>query len=239
LSAAFPLPSLPLRSLALFGGTFDPVHCGHLAAAREARDRFHLEAVHFVVAGSPPHKRRAPLTPFVHRCAMAALSCAGEPGLVASFAEAGPDFSGSATFYSVDLVREYRKRLPRRAHLYFLIGVDAFLEIGAWREPEALLDSCDFLVVSRPGFHLDPLRRALPPGMLPKAGAKAGPAQNIPRGAAQESLRLRRSTVHLISSVHVDISSTEIRRRAASGRSIRGLVPATVEEYICKQALYR
>lgn len=232
MSAAFPAPPLAVRSLALFGGTFDPVHRGHLAAACAARDRFALDAVHFVVAGRPPHKSRTPLSPYPHRCAMVALACAGLRGLSLSLAEAGPDFSGHATRYSVDLVRAYRKRLPRSAHLYFLVGADAFLDIGKWRESEALLDSCDFIVVSRPGFLLERLRAALPAGMQAARSAARAPA-------ARGALRLRRSTVHLISSVHVDVSSTGIRSRAARGLSIRSLVPAAVEEYICKQALYR
>jgi nicotinate-nucleotide adenylyltransferase len=232
LNDAFAAPPLRLRSLALFGGTFDPVHRGHLAAARAASRHFHLDAVHFVVAGRPPHKSRAPLSPYPHRCAMVSLACACQPGFVASLAEAGPDFSGGGTFYSVDLVRAYRKRLPRTAHLYFLIGVDAFLDVGKWREPETLLDSCDFVVVSRPGFALEQLRAALPPGML---AAGRTPARRSPRGA----LRLRHSMVHLISSVNVDVSSTDIRRRASRGLPIRGLVPAAVEDYICKQSLYR
>jgi len=232
LTAAFPGPPLRVLSLAIFGGTFDPVHRGHLTAARAARDLFHLDAVHFVVAASPPHKRRSPLSPYPHRCAMVALACAGEPRFVPSLAEAGADFSGRATSYSVDLVRAYRKRMPRAAHLYFLIGADAFLDIGAWREAETLLDSCDFIVVSRPGFSLDELRAALPPGMLALGRASA-------RRTRPQTLRLRRSSVHLISSVHVDVSSTGIRALAARGRSIRGLVPAAVEDYICKQALYR
>ncbi len=231
MSAAFPFPPLALRSLALFGGTFDPVHRGHLAAACAARDRFRLDAVHFVVAGRPPHKTRVPLSPYPHRCAMVALACAGQSRLSLSLAEAGPDFSGHTIEYSVDLVRACRKRLSRSAHLYFLIGADAFLDIGKWRESDALLDSCDFIVVSRPGFRLERLRAALPAGMLAAASAAQQPAG---RGA----LRLRRSTVHLISSVHVDVSSTGIRSRAARGLSIRSLVPAAVEEYICKQALY-
>ena len=232
MSPSFSAPPLAVRSLALFGGTFDPVHRGHLAAARAARDRFHLDAVHFIVAARPPHKRRAPLSSYPHRVAMAALACACQPGFIVSLIEAGSDLSGTGTFYSVDIVRAYRKRLPRSAHLYFLIGVDAFLDIAKWREPEALLDSCDFIVVSRPGFSLEQLRAALPQGML-----AVGRTSN--RGAPRAALRLRRSTVHLISSVHVEVSSTEIRGRAALGRSIRGLVPSAVEDYICKQALYR
>ena len=232
MTPASALPPLAVRSLALFGGTFDPVHRGHVAAACAARDRFGLDAVHFVVAGRPPHKSRVPLSPYPHRCAMVALACAGQPRLSLSLAEAGPDFSGSATSYSIDLVRAHRKRLPRAAHLYFLVGADAFLDIGTWRESEALLDSCDFIVVSRPGFRLEALRAALPAGML-AAESKAR------RPAAQGSLQLRRSTVHLISSVHVDVSSTGIRSRVARGLSIRSFVPRGVEDYICKQALYR
>jgi nicotinate-nucleotide adenylyltransferase len=231
-TTAFPAPPLSLRSLALFGGTFDPVHRGHLAAARAARDRFGIDAVHFVVAGRPPHKSRAPLSPYPHRCAMVALACAGRAHLSLSLAEAGADFSGSSICYSVDLVRAYRKRLPRAAHLYFLVGADAFLDIGKWRESKALLDSCDFIVVSRPGFRMETLRAALPPGMLASGRAARHPRE---RG----TLRLRRSTVHLIPSVQVDVSSTGIRSRVARGASIRSLVPAAVEEYICKQALYR
>jgi len=231
-TAAAASPLLGVQSLALFGGTFDPVHCGHLAAACAARDRLGLDAVHFVVAGRPPHKSRSPLSPYPHRCAMVALACAAQSRLSLSLAEAGPDFSGSATSYSIDLVRAHRKRLPRTAHLYFLIGADAFLDIGKWREPEALLDSCDFIVVSRPGFRLETLRAALPPGML-AAESRAR------RPAARGTLPLRRSTVHLLSSVHVDVSSTGIRSRVARGLSIRSLVPRSVEEYICKQALYR
>ena len=232
MTAASALPPLAVRSLALFGGTFDPVHRGHVAAACAARDRFGLDAVHFVVAGRPPHKSRVPLSPYPHRCAMVALACAGQPRLSLSLAEAGPDFSGSATSYSIDLVRAHRKRLPRAAHLYFLVGADAFLDIGTWRESEALLDSCDFIVVSRPGFRLEALRAALPAGMLAAESKARHPAE---RG----SLQLRRSTVHLISSVHVDVSSTGIRSRVARALSIRSFVPRGVEDYICKQALYR
>ena len=231
MTAVFAAPPLRVRSLGLFGGTFDPVHRGHLAAARTARERLHLDAVHFVVAGRPPHKERSPLSPYPHRCAMVSLACACQPGLVPSLAEAGPDFSGAATFYSVDLVRAYRKHLARGAHLYFLIGADAFLEVGKWREPEALLDACDFVVVSRPGFSLEQLRAALPPNMLPRSRER--------RTSSRGTLRLRRSTVHLISSVNVPVSSTDIRRRVARGRSISGLVPAAVEDYIRKQSLYR
>jgi nicotinate-nucleotide adenylyltransferase len=221
-----------VRSLALFGGTFDPVHRGHLAAACAARDRFGLDAVHFVVAGRPPHKSRAPLSSYPHRCAMVALACAEEPRLSLSLAEAGRDFSGHATWYSIDLVRAHRKRLPRAAHLYFLVGTDAFLDIGKWRESEALLDSCDFIVVSRPGFRLETLRAALPAGIL-------AAESKLPAPAVRGTLRLRRSTVHLISSVHLDVSSTAIRSRVARGLPIRSLVPRGVEDYICKQDLYR
>jgi nicotinate-nucleotide adenylyltransferase len=216
----------------LFGGSFDPIHSGHLAVARAARRRFHLDAIHFIPAGRPPHKRNHELAPYPHRYAMVALACAGSAFFVPSPLEAGADFSGRETFYSFDVVRRYRRHLRPGDRLWFLIGADAFLEIGTWREPEALLDSCDFIVASRPGIDLARLRRTIPPHLL-------GSTASAKRGIARKAIALRNSTVHLLDSVASNISSTEIRHRVAGGRSIRGLVPAAVEDYICKSALYR
>jgi nicotinate-nucleotide adenylyltransferase len=220
------------RSLALFGGSFDPIHAGHIAVARAARRRFHLDAIHFVPAGRPPHKLGHEMAAYPHRYAMVALACAGKGAFVPSAFEAGADFSGSETFYSIDVVRRFRKKMRAGERLYFLIGADAFLEIGTWREPEALLDACDFIIASRPGIDLGKLRRAIPPALL----REEAPAK---RGGQRGGIALRKTMVHLLDSVSVPVSSTEIRRRVARGQSIRGLVPAAVEDYICKAAIYR
>jgi len=105
LTAAFPGPPLRVLSLAIFGGTFDPVHRGHLTAARAARDLFHLDAVHFVVAASPPHKRRSPLSPYPHRCAMVALACSDHADFRPSLAEAPAEGAPPHAFYTIDTVR--------------------------------------------------------------------------------------------------------------------------------------
>jgi nicotinate-nucleotide adenylyltransferase len=220
------------RSLALFGGTFDPIHSGHIAVARAARRRFHLDSIHFIPAGRPPHKRDNELAPYPHRYAMVALACAGRAEFVPSALEAGADFSGRETYYSIDVVRRSLAGLHPGERLWFLIGADAFLDLPNWREPEALLDSCDFIVASRPGIDLAILRRAIPPALF-------APAVAAKSAGASRTIALRNTTVHLLDSVASNVSSTEIRLRVARGRSIRGLVPAAVEDYIWKSALYR
>lgn len=227
----------PPRSLALFGGSFDPIHSGHIAVARAARRRFHLDAIHFVPAGLPPHKRDRELAPYAHRYAMVALACAGIREFIASPLEAGKDSSGRETFYSIDVVRRYRERSPAGQSLWFMIGADAFLDIGAWREPEALLGSCDFIVASRPGIDSSMIRRAVPPQLLDSA--RSSSRATAKRPLSQKSIALRSTTLHILDSVASPVSSTEIRRRVAAGLSIRGLVPAVVEDYIWKSALYR
>lgn len=226
------IPARRPRSLALFGGTFNPIHSGHIAVARAALRRYRLDAIHFIPAGRPPHKRDHQMAPYPHRFAMVALACAGRDRFIPSPLEAGADFSGRETFYSVDVVRHYRGQMRPGERLWFIVGADAFLDLPNWREPEALLDSCNFIVARRPGINLETLRRAIPPHLL---GA-AAPAE---RRSASKSIALRDTSVHLLDSVCVPVSSTEIRHRVARGRSIRGLVPAAVEDYICKSALYR
>lgn len=221
------VPSRP-RSIAIFGGTFDPVHVGHLAVARAALRRFHLDEVWFVPSGVPPHKPRHAPASFPDRYAMVALACAEHPHFLPSLAEAGADHSGLHTFYSIDTVGGFRKRLTHpHDRLYFIIGADAFLHLPTWKSYEALLDSCDFIVASRPGFRLEALRLVIPPERLGRA-----PAPD------RRTIVLRRTAVHLLDRVTCHVSATEIRRRCKHRQSIHGLVPVRVEEYILKRALY-
>lgn len=223
-----PATSRQGKAIALFGGAFDPVHAGHLAVAEAACRRFHLHSVHFIPSGRPPHKAEGALGPFEHRYAMVALACAGHRHFFPSLAEA--DISGSGRyFYTIDTVRRYRRQLAGSpTPLYFITGADAFLQIGTWKEFRALLQSCDFIVAHRPGFRLDALADAIPPDLLAHRSAPGGGA-----------IALRRTTIHLLRAVSSQVSSTDIRRRCAQGRPIRGLVAPPVEEYIEKQALYR
>jgi nicotinate-nucleotide adenylyltransferase len=215
------------RSVALFGGTFDPLHAGHISVAQAAQRRFHLDAIYFVTSSRPPHKTKPALTPFVHRHAMVALGCADHPGFLPSLAEAPVDGTAPHVFYTIDTVKRYHREHPND-HLYFILGADQFLEIPTWKSYEALLDSCDFIIASRPGFRLDALRLVVPPEKLGRTKAHD-----------EQKIVLRKSVVHMLTTVSSHVSSTEVRHRLHRHQSIHGLVPARVEEYILGQALYR
>jgi nicotinate-nucleotide adenylyltransferase len=217
----------PRRSVALFGGTFDPIHSAHLSVATAALRRFHLDAVYFVPSSRPPHKAKPALTPFVHRYAMVTLACADHAHFVPSLAEAPLDGATPPVFYTIDTVRRFHREHPTD-HLYFIVGADQFLEIPTWKNYEALLDACDFIIASRPGFRLDALRLVIPPEKLGRAS-----------GDDAHKIVLRKTSVHLLTTVSSHISSTEVRHRLERRQNVHGLVPARVEEYILRQALYR
>jgi nicotinate-nucleotide adenylyltransferase len=211
------------RRIALFGGSFDPIHAGHLVVARAADRRFNFDEMHFIPASRPPHKLKQHLAPFPHRFAMVALACSEHPHFVPSLAEAGEDFSGTQLHYSVDTVRYFRHAYHGQGgRIFFIIGADAFLDIPMWKEYETLLGLCDFVIANRPGIRLEALRLVIPP-------ANGSPV------VAQ----LERTTVYLLENVSSEVSATDIRRKANRGQSIHGLVSGRVEEYILKQGLYR
>lgn len=131
---------------AIFGGTFDPVHEGHLAAAGAAADRWGLDRILFVPASRPPHKLGSTAASYEHRFRMVELACAADARFTASRLEAGEEYS-----YSIDTIEKVRAAQPAGSALYFLIGADAFAEIESWRRWRDVLASVEFLVVSRPG----------------------------------------------------------------------------------------
>jgi nicotinate-nucleotide adenylyltransferase len=220
------------ESVALFGGSFDPIHSGHLAVARSAMKRFELDRVYFIPSGVPPHKPRRHLAPFAHRMAMVSLACADHPEFVPSLAEAGDDQGGHQIYYSVDTVRHFRHTLHAHEHIYFIMGADQFLGIATWKDYETLLGLCDFIVANRPGFRIEALRLVIPPELLGRRGVHDA-------GEDSDTILLRRTAVHPLTTVSSHVSSTEIRRRIRNREGISGLVPPRVEEYIEKQALYR
>jgi nicotinate-nucleotide adenylyltransferase len=217
--------------LAFFGGTFDPVHLGHLAIARAAADKFDLDLVYFVPADVPPHKRSRGLTEFQHRFAMLALATVEDQRFVPSLLEAN---SGHPN-YSIQTVRRLKSTLKKSDKLYFLIGIDAFVEIGSWKQPVELLSECDFVVASRPGHSLGDIAKALPGPLRPSAAV----LQALRRQQSGNTIELPSNTVHLLDNVHEHISSTQIR--AAAHQSVEQLsshVPRLVAEYIRKEHLY-
>ncbi len=227
------------RRIALYGGSFDPIHNGHLAVARAADRRFNFDEIHLVPASHPPHKMKQYLAPFPHRFAMISLACAEHPHFIPSLAEAGEDFSGWQLHYSVDTVRHFKHIYHGPGdRIFFLLGADAFLDIPTWKEYEVLLGLCDFIVATRPGIRLEALRLVIPPDLF-------GPERLGARAASEYEhegpvvARLGRTAVYLLDSVSSEVSATDIRRRCHRGQAIHGLVSARVEEYILKQGLYR
>jgi len=229
-------------NIGLFGGTFDPIHRGHLALAQAAAARYSLRQVLFVPANVPPHKQKHPLTPFIHRYVMVALATQHEKEFVPSLLEA-PEFTTShagtagpaAVNYSIDTVRSLKKSLKKSDRLFFLIGIDAFRDIAKWHQARALLAECAFIVASRPGYSLRDVAESLPEDLRPPATV----TRPFHKQPATGDLVLPGVTLHLLEGVQQSVSATAIRDAAAQGKPLARWLDPKVADYIKKQALYR
>jgi nicotinate-nucleotide adenylyltransferase len=234
-------------NIGVFGGTFDPIHQGHIALARAAQERFDLGRIHFVPANVPPHKLRQPLAPYIHRYAMVVLATVSEKAFVPSLLEAPETapgagssgkkgaHAGAGANYSIDTVRRLKQTLKKADRVFFLIGIDAFNEIATWHEAEALFSQCEFIVASRPGYSLADVANALPERLRPKAAVTKPFAKQPAKG----DLVLPGATVHLLDDVHKNVSATAIREAAAAKRPLTRFVHPGVAEYIKKMGLYQ
>ncbi len=229
-------------NIGLFGGTFDPVHRGHVALARAAMEQYKLHRIVFVPANIPPHKQRQPLLPFVHRFAMLALATAEEKAFVPSLLEApeegaAPIRKGSEPKpnYTIDTVRRMKQSLKARDKLFLLIGMDAFKDIAKWHEAEALFRECEFVVASRPGYSLADVANALPEGLRPRPEV----TKPFHKQKATGDLVLKGATLHLMADLHQAASATAIREAAAAGKPLGRFLDAPVAEYIRKMGLYK
>ncbi len=199
-----------MRRVGVFGGTFDPIHHGHLVAAEEVWHELKLDRVLFVPAGTPPHKRNQPVTPVHHRLAMVELAIASNP----HFALSRVDVDRPGPSYTVDTVALLREELGPEAEIFFVMGMDSLAEIATWHQAQRLVELCRLAVVDRPWYQVDmaALEAAIP-GIVDR--------------------------VILVHIPGLAISSTDIQQRVHSGRSIKYLVPAAVEEYIHAHGLYK
>jgi nicotinate-nucleotide adenylyltransferase len=229
-------------NIGLFGGTFDPIHQGHIALATAAQERFKLARIYFVPANVPPHKRH-PLSPFLHRYTMVVLATMTEKAFVPSLLEAPEEMAANKDAkkakpahanYSIDTVRRLKQTLKKVDRLFFLIGIDAFNDIAKWHRAEELFAECEFIVASRPGYSLADVANALPEKLRPK------PAVTKPFGKqpANGELVLPGVTVHLLEDVHKNVSATAIREAAAAKKPLTKFVAPEVAEYIRKTGLY-
>lgn len=211
-------------NIGLMGGTFNPVHTGHLRIAEEARELCTLERVIFVPAADPPHKPLAGEITFSRRCEMVGLAIAGNASFELSDIEGRRDGKS----YSIDTIAAFQEQNPTDS-LFFIIGGDSFLEIGSWHRYAEIFQRCSLIVVERPGFPV-----ADPPGALPVA--IRGEFSYTP--ASRRLVHKSGQSVHFLRGCPLEISSTSIRSLAAAGRSIKYLVPPEVEDYIKKQRIY-
>jgi nicotinate-nucleotide adenylyltransferase len=223
-------------NIALFGGTFDPIHRGHLVVARAAVAKFGLKQVWFIPADIPPHKQKSPITLFPHRYAMIALALAGEKEFVPSLLEApDPAMGDRGPSFTLDTVRRAKKILGKSDHLYFLIGMDAFQDIAKWHQPEELLAECDFIVAARPGYSLADVASSLPEELRPQNEV----IKLFRKQQMTGPLVLPGATLHMLPETHETVSATQIRAAVDRGAALKRLVPEAVAEYIQKERLYR
>lgn len=199
--------------IGVFGGTFDPVHLAHLILAEQCREQARLDQVWFIPAARPPHKQERALTPFGQRVEMLALAIAGQPAFRIN--ELEKDRPGPS--YTADTLAELRRANPD-AEFFLLIGSDTLVDLQHWHEPASVAELATLLIVNRPdapAMEIESLARTI--GLQP----------NVP-------LRYQRISMPLI-----EISSRDLRQRAAAGNSLRYLVPRAVEAYIVDKHLYR
>ncbi len=197
--------------IGLFGGTFDPIHCGHLAVAEGVQSVLNLHRMIFIPTGQPWLKEDMAISPAEHRVQMVRLAIAEKSGFELSTIEVerpGPS-------YTVDTLGVLRRQLGPEVNLFFLLGSDALADFPKWKEPNRIIEMCQLVAFDRPGFPLPPLNRF----------EKAVP------GISQR--------VVFAETPDVDVSATEIRTRIAQGLSVDGMVPPAVEQYIEENHLYR
>jgi nicotinate-nucleotide adenylyltransferase len=228
-------------NIAFFGGTFDPIHRGHVVVAETARAHFDLGQVLFVPAQVPPHKQQHTFASFAHRMAMVALGTQGHPKFVPSDIEARLYEETGKPNYSLETIRRLKRQLRTSDKLYFLIGIDAFLDIAKWHRAIDLLRECEFIVANRPGYSLGDIALALPEELRPRTEV-LNVARKTASGSSSSGAVMAFSgiTLHLLEDVSEKVSSTQLRSAAASnGRRLESLVGEAVAEYIRKTRLYR
>lgn len=200
-----------MQKIGLMGGTFDPVHHGHLVAAEEARYQFGLDRVIFIPAGRPPHKVSREISDARHRLAMTKLAIESNP----FFGISAVEIERPGLSYTINTVRDMRGLYPL-AEFFFITGADAVLEILSWKHIDELLNQCVFIAAKRPGYRLGRLRDKLP-------------------SISEEQFR----RIAVIEVPALAISSTDIRERVKKGRPIKYLLPESVERYITEHGLYK
>lgn len=198
------------QRIGILGGTFDPIHVGHLMTAEAVRDEYHLDKVLFIPAAHPPHKQQQHVTPAIHRFVMTVLATCSNPYFQVSSLE----MNRTGPSYTIDTIYELLHRFGKTSEIFFITGADAIQEIPTWSRIEELLGICHFIAATRQGCVPD--------------------VEHIREHFGE----LGKEKIHRLATPELEISSTDIRERIKKGYSIRYIVPGSVEQYIRKEGLY-
>ncbi|MGM0471877.1 MAG: nicotinate-nucleotide adenylyltransferase [Bacillota bacterium] len=196
-----------ITRLGIMGGTFDPIHNGHLVTAEEAADQYNLDKVLFVPSANPPHKTNQQISPAQDRYMMAVLATMNN----SKFDVSRIEIERGGLSYTIDTIRRLKEALPK-VELYFITGADAILDIFSWKEPEKLLEKCQFIAATRPGYSLDKLQ--------------------------EDTFKDYQEQILPLSIPRLDISATDLRQRVSKQRPIKYQLPESVAAYIYKRKLY-
>ena len=210
------------RRIGLLGGTFDPIHVGHLDAADAARRALDLEQVLLIPSSDPPHRPADPLASVFHRFALVALAIQGND----AFRVSDMELTRKGPSYTVDTLRDVARLGYQPSQIFFILGSDAFAEIATWREFPAVLDTANFIVIARPGTALD------------EAAARTPALRGRLRSPGQETSGAAGTSIFLVEARTRDVSSSTIRARLAARQPIDDLVPAAVARHIAAHHLY-
>ena len=213
--------------IGVFGGTFNPIHKGHVRAALEVQKIFLLDKVLLIPSYIPPHKETPDIAPPSDRLQMVEMAVASYP----QFIPCPVEIEAKGKSYSILTLAKLKKQYPD-ALMFFILGVDAFLEMGTWRDYEKLLEQCHFIVISRPGYDLRDAKKIL--------GGKYTKKMILVLDSAKIDKMIHQSyKIFLLSIPAQDIASKDIRTKIKNGKSITDLVVASVEEYIRTNKLYQ
>jgi nicotinate-nucleotide adenylyltransferase len=223
---------LTLKKIGLFGGTFNPIHLGHLTVAQEVKDGFDLDKIWFIPSATPPHKKRYQVAEALDRLEMIHLAIDDNP----NFSVSDVELKRSGFSYTIDTLDYFKVIVPKETQLYFIVGMDAFREIELWKSFKELFKVIPFIVMTRPGT-LDGDRQEKEKIINDLLVTKVSPEYYF-EPDRNAFFHPDKQPVYLFEVTPVDISATMVRRNRNQSRSIASLVPANVKEYIESKGLY-
>lgn len=218
--------------IGLFGGTFDPIHIGHLRAATEVKQGFDLDQIVFIPAALPPHKTQGAVSSAADRLQMIEIALRGNSGFIVSDVE----LKRSGPSYSIDTINHFKTTTPKDTGIFFISGLDAFLEIDTWKSYTELLNQVSFIVTARPIFDCSDL--AAPWKHLEDFIKSKISGEYKFSDAAACFVHPKTKPIYIFDVTSLDISSTRIRDLIKKGHPIKFLVPNEVENYIENRGLY-